>query len=91
MVVLFEGSGAGDAFWTFAARGCDEPGGLSDSGQVFTVRVTITGDDSGNVMEASATVTVAHRRGRRRLGRGFVRRPGRKVHLRALQRREATK
>jgi hypothetical protein len=45
---------AGDAYWTFAARGCDEPEGLSDSGQTFTVSVTITGDDYGNTGVAQA-------------------------------------
>ncbi|UCF42416.1 MAG: right-handed parallel beta-helix repeat-containing protein [Planctomycetota bacterium] len=54
-----DGGGAGDAYWTFAARGCDEPGGLSDSGQTFTVRVTITGDDYGNTGQAEAEFGIA--------------------------------
>jgi hypothetical protein len=57
--VTVDGGGAGDAYWTFAARGCDEPGGLSDSGQTFTVRVTITGDDYGNAGQAEAEFGIA--------------------------------
>jgi len=53
------GGGAGDAYWTFAARGCDEPGGLSDSGQTFKVRVRITGDDYGNTGVAEAEFGIA--------------------------------
>jgi len=52
--VTVDGGGASDGYWTFAARGCDEPGGLSDSGQTFTVRVTVTGDDYGNTGVAQA-------------------------------------
>ncbi|MHC4676451.1 MAG: GLUG motif-containing protein, partial [Planctomycetota bacterium] len=57
--VTVAGGGAGDAYWTFAARGCDEPGGLSDSGETFTVRVTITGDDYGNTGQAEAEFGIA--------------------------------
>jgi hypothetical protein len=57
--VTVAGGGAGDAYWTFAARGCDEPGGLSDSGQTFTVRVTVTGDDYGNTGQAEADFGIA--------------------------------
>ncbi|UCF42572.1 MAG: hypothetical protein JSV99_08205 [Planctomycetota bacterium] len=57
--VTVEGGGAGDAYWRFAARGCDEPGGLSDSGQTFTVRVIITGDDYGNTGVAEAEFGIA--------------------------------
>ncbi|MHC4498918.1 MAG: matrixin family metalloprotease, partial [Planctomycetota bacterium] len=57
--VTVDGGGAGDASWTFAARGCDEPGGLSDSGQTFTVRVTITGDDYGNTGQAEGQFGIA--------------------------------
>jgi len=57
--VTVDGGGAGDGYWTFAARGCDEPGGLSDSGQTFTVRVTITGDDYGNTGQAEAEFGIA--------------------------------
>jgi hypothetical protein len=54
-----DGGGAGDAYWTLAARGCDEPGGLSDSGQTFMVRVIITGDDYGNTGQAEAEFGIA--------------------------------
>ncbi|UCF44347.1 MAG: hypothetical protein JSV99_05390 [Planctomycetota bacterium] len=57
--VTVAGGGAGDAYWTFASRGCDEPGGLSDSGQTFTVRVTVTGDDYGNTGQAEAEFGIA--------------------------------
>jgi hypothetical protein len=53
------GGGAGDASWTLAARACDEPGGLSDSGQTFKVRVRITGDDYGNTGVAEAEFGIA--------------------------------
>jgi hypothetical protein len=36
-----------------------EPGGLSDSGQTFTVRVTVTGDDYGNTGVAEAEFGIA--------------------------------
>jgi hypothetical protein len=52
------GGGSGDAFWTFAARGCDEPAGLSDSGQTFKVKVTVTGD-LGNTGTAEAYFGIA--------------------------------
>ena len=57
--VTVDGGGASDGYWTFAARGCDEPGGLSDSGQVFTVRVTVTGDDYGNTGVAETEFGIA--------------------------------
>ncbi|UCF44367.1 MAG: hypothetical protein JSV99_05500, partial [Planctomycetota bacterium] len=57
--VTADGGGAVDAYWTFAARGCDEPGGLSDSGQVFTVRVTLTGDDYANTGQAETEFGIA--------------------------------
>jgi hypothetical protein len=57
--VTVDGGGAGDAYWTFAARGCDEPGSLSDSGQTFTVRVTVTGDDYGNTGQAEGQFGIA--------------------------------
>ncbi|UCF42370.1 MAG: right-handed parallel beta-helix repeat-containing protein [Planctomycetota bacterium] len=57
--VTVAGGGAGDAYCTFAARGCDEPGGLSDSGQTFTVRVTVTGDDYGNTGQAEVEFGIA--------------------------------
>ncbi len=58
----------------------------SVSGRVYTLRYEAV-DDSGNATEASATVTVAHRRGPRRLGSGLVRRPRRHVYRGKLQRR----
>ncbi|KPJ66629.1 MAG: hypothetical protein AMJ43_07595 [Coxiella sp. DG_40] len=57
--VTVAGGGSGDAFWTFAARSCDEPAGLSDSGQTFKVRVTVTGDDYGNTGIAEAEFAIA--------------------------------
>jgi len=44
---IISGGGTSDTWWTFAARGCDKPAGLSDSGGVFKVRVTVTGSDNG--------------------------------------------
>lgn len=42
------GGQSDDVFWKFAANGCNEPEGISDSGQVFRVTVTVTGNDYGN-------------------------------------------
>lgn len=42
------GGGPGDTFLSFAAHNCIEPTSISDSGQVFKVIVTITGNDYGN-------------------------------------------
>ncbi len=53
------GGGTSDAYWTFAARGSDEPAGLSDLGDTFTVRVTVTGDDYGDVGIAEADFGIA--------------------------------
>jgi hypothetical protein len=50
--VTVNGGGTNDTFWTFAAPACDELGGLSDSGQAFTVKVTVTGNDYGNTATA---------------------------------------
>jgi len=49
-------NGCGDAnsFCTFAAPGCDEPNGLSDSGRPLTITVTVIGDDHGNTGKAQA-------------------------------------
>ena len=52
------GTGA-EAFCTFAAHGCDEPAGLSGSGQPFTVKVTVTGNDYGNTCIAEAQFGIA--------------------------------
>ncbi len=57
--ITVAGGGSGDAYWTFAARGCDEPAGLSDSGQTFKVKVTVTGDDYGNTGTAEAEFGIA--------------------------------
>lgn len=56
---IVAGGGSGDAFWTFAAPGCDDPRGLSDSGQVFKVRLTVTGLDHGNTGTAEADFGIA--------------------------------
>ncbi len=53
------GGGDRDAYWSLAARGSDEPAGLSDLGQTFTVRVTVTGDDYGDAGIAEAEFGVA--------------------------------
>jgi hypothetical protein len=53
------GGGAADPCCTFAAPDCDQPGGLSDSGQTFTVRVTVTGADFGNSAQAEALFGIA--------------------------------
>ena len=50
---------SGDAFWTFAAPNCNEPGGLSDSGRPLTITVTITSDDHGNTGHAQAEFGIA--------------------------------
>ncbi len=65
---IVAGGGSGDAFCTFAAPGCRPSGntepnvgvfGVSDSGQAFKVRVTITGDDYGNTAVAEAEFGIA--------------------------------
>jgi hypothetical protein len=56
------------------------------SGRIYTLTYQAV-DDAGNVTEASATVTVRHRKGPRRLGRGLVRRPGRQIYRRGVKRR----
>ncbi|MHC5061443.1 MAG: DNRLRE domain-containing protein [Planctomycetota bacterium] len=53
------GGGDGDTSCTFAAPSCNEPGGISDSGRAFTVRVTVTGDDFGNTGTAEAQFGIA--------------------------------
>jgi len=53
------GGGSDDEFWTFAAPGCDEVGGLSDLGLPFKVRVTVTGLDHGNTGTAEADFGIA--------------------------------
>jgi hypothetical protein len=46
--VTIDGGGVGNAHWTIAAGGCDQLGCLSDSGQPYKVKVTITGNEVGN-------------------------------------------
>ncbi|MHC4571429.1 MAG: dockerin type I domain-containing protein [Planctomycetota bacterium] len=53
------GGEANSALWTFAARGCDEPAALSDSGQTFTVRVIVIGNDYGNMGTAEVEFGIA--------------------------------
>jgi hypothetical protein len=60
--------------------------GRGGSGRIYTLTYEAV-DDSGNVAEASATVTVPHSRGPRKLGSGLVRRPRRQVYRGKLQRR----
>lgn len=54
-----DGGGPSDAFWAFASPSCDEPNGLSDLGQTFAVRVTVTGSDYGNGDTAEAEFGIA--------------------------------
>jgi hypothetical protein len=51
--------GTGNAFCTFAAPGCDQPDGISDSGQALTIKVTVTGADFGNTGTAEAQFGIA--------------------------------
>jgi hypothetical protein len=53
------GGGPADPCCTFAAPSCNEPNGISDSGQAFTLRVTVTGADFGNRGIAEAEFGVA--------------------------------
>jgi hypothetical protein len=53
------GGGAGDSFWNFAARNCSEMQGLSDSGQVFKVIVTVIGNEHGNTGTAEQEFGIA--------------------------------
>ena len=48
-----------DPCCTFAAPSCNEPNGISDSGQTFTVRVTVTGANFGNSAQAEAPFGIA--------------------------------
>ncbi|UCF42734.1 MAG: hypothetical protein JSV99_09100, partial [Planctomycetota bacterium] len=60
--------------------------GKGGGGRIYTLTYEAV-DDSGNVTEASTAVAVRHRKGPRRLGTVMIRRPGRKVYRRGLQRR----
>ncbi len=53
------GGGFSDPCCTFAAPSCNEPDGISDSGQSFTIRVTVTGEDHGNIGIAEAEFGIA--------------------------------
>jgi hypothetical protein len=53
------GGGPAEAFCTFAAPNCDQPQSLSDSGQTFTIRVTVTGADFGNSAQVEAQFGIA--------------------------------
>jgi hypothetical protein len=53
------GGGPADTSCTFAAISCNEPNSLPDSGQTFTIRVTITGADFGNSAQTEAQFGVA--------------------------------
>ena len=57
--IITVGAGPSDPCRTFAAPSCNEPNGLSDSGQTFTVRVTVTGNDHGNTGIAEAQFGIA--------------------------------
>ncbi|NIP51215.1 MAG: hypothetical protein GWN67_04660 [Phycisphaerae bacterium] len=46
---IISGGGSGDNFVSFAARSCSETEGLSEFGSVFKVRVTVIGNDHGNI------------------------------------------
>jgi len=53
------GGGLNDTSWTFTAPTCNEPNGLSDSGQPLTVKVTVTGDEYGNTVVARTQFGIA--------------------------------
>ncbi len=53
------GGGPADPCCTFAAPSCNSTGGISDSGQTFTIRVTVTGADFGNTGIAEAEFGIA--------------------------------
>jgi hypothetical protein len=57
--VSLSGGGSGDQSWTFAAPGCDEPTGISDLGETFQVRVTVTRNDYGNTGSAQFQFGIA--------------------------------
>jgi len=44
---------------TFASRGCDEPTGISDLGETFQVKVTVTGNDHSNTGSAQMDFGIA--------------------------------
>ena len=56
---IIDGGTTNDNFCKLAAPGCDDPNGLSDFGQPFTVKVTVTGDNYGNTASAEAQFGIA--------------------------------
>ncbi|UCH51722.1 MAG: trypsin-like peptidase domain-containing protein [Chloroflexota bacterium] len=54
-----DGCGATDAYCTFAACGCDEPNGISDSGQPIGIKVKVTGNEHGNTGTAEIDFGIA--------------------------------
>jgi hypothetical protein len=57
--ITVDGGGPADPCFTFAAPSCNESAGLSDSGQTFTIKVTVTGNDYGNTATAEAQFGIA--------------------------------
>jgi hypothetical protein len=53
------GGGSSDSYCTFAAPSCNETGGISDSGETFTIQVTVTGTDFGNTGIAETQFGIA--------------------------------
>ena len=53
------GGGPNDTFWSFAARGCDQPEGISYLGQIFKVKVTVRGNEHGNTGTAEQEFGIA--------------------------------
>jgi hypothetical protein len=54
-----DGGEPNDTFWSFAARSCNQVKGISDSGQVFKVIVTVRGDDYNNIGTAEQEFGIA--------------------------------
>ncbi len=52
--VIMNGGSVNDAFCTFAAPGCDQPKGLSNTGLPYKIRVIVTGNDYGNTATTEA-------------------------------------
>jgi hypothetical protein len=59
-IMTDHGNASNTSFWfTFAAPDCDQPAGLSDSGQAFKFGVTVTGLSFGNTGTAEAEFGIA--------------------------------
>ncbi|HIJ71357.1 MAG TPA: hypothetical protein HPP87_08340 [Planctomycetes bacterium] len=56
---ILSGGLSGDAFCTFAAPACNQPGGISDSGMPLHITLTVTGNDHGNTGIAQAEFGIA--------------------------------